>query len=140
MNYEYWVPAPSLAFEGVSALLETYRSRAAGSGVDPLGNYMAPLAYSQMQVVGLAIEGTGSLDDAALSEFTRRAVFSTVMGNITFGARGEWTHPRVLQVQFQGVVGNSVDQFRDGSRQVVVAPREMASGVLIYPFANARGT
>jgi branched-chain amino acid transport system substrate-binding protein len=67
---------------------------------------MAPLAYSQMQVVGLAIEGTGSLDDAALSEFTRRAVFSTVMGNITFGARGEWTHPRVLQVQFQGVVGN----------------------------------
>ncbi|RZN28053.1 amino acid ABC transporter substrate-binding protein [Bradyrhizobium sp. Leo121] len=137
VNYEYWVPAPSLAFEGVSALLETYRSRAAGSGVDPLGHYMAPLACSQMQVVGLAIEGTGSLDDAALSEFTRRAVFSTVMGNITFGSRGEWTHPRVLQVQFQGVVSNSVDQFRDGSRQVVVAPQEMASGVLIYPFANA---
>ncbi|MET4207315.1 hypothetical protein [Bradyrhizobium sp. LA2.1] len=103
------------------------------------GHYMAPLAYSQMQVVAQAIEGTGSLDDVALSEFTRRAVFSPVMGSITFGSRGEWTHPRVLQVQFQSVVGNSVDQFRDGSRQVVVAPQAMASGVLIYPFANARG-
>jgi len=110
------------------------------AGVDPLGHYMAPLAYAQMQVIAQAIEGTGSVDDAALSEFARSSVFSTVMGSITFGSRGEWTHPRVLQVQFQNVDGHSVDQFRDGSRQVVVAPQDMVSGALIYPFASARGS
>jgi len=68
------------------------------------------------------MEGTGSPEDFVLSEFTRRAVFSTVMGSITFGPLGDWTHPRVLHVRFQSVVGNSVDQFRDGSRQVVLAP------------------
>jgi branched-chain amino acid transport system substrate-binding protein len=138
VNYEYWVPAASLAFEGVENLLKAYRTRAAGSDVDPLGHYMAPLAYAQMQVVAQAIEATGSLDDTALSEFTRQAVFSTVMGSITFGSHGEWTNPRVLQVQFQGIVGHGTDQFRDGSRQIVVAPPEMVSGDLIYPFASAR--
>lgn len=138
INYEYWVPAPSLAFEGVTEMLDAYRSRAAGSDVDPLGHYMAPLAYAQMQVVAQAIEGTGGFDDAALSDFTRRTVFSTVMGDIAFGALGEWAQPRVLQVQFQGVDSGGVDQFRDGSRQVVVSPRKMVSGTLIYPFAKAR--
>ena len=138
VNYEYWVPAPSLAFEGVAELLETYRSRSTGTDLDALGHYMAPLAYAQMQVVSQAIEGTGSLDDAVLSEFTRHASFSTVMGGVTFGTRGEWTNPRVLQVQFQGITGHDLDQFREGSRQVVVAPQEMASGSLIYPFAKAR--
>jgi branched-chain amino acid transport system substrate-binding protein len=137
VNYEYWVPAPSLAFGGVAGLLETYRLRAANSGVDPLRHYMAPLAYAQMQVVAQAIESTGGADDAALSEFARSAVFSTVMGSITFGTRGEWTHPRVLQVQFQNIDGYGIDQFRDGSRQIVVAPQDMASGALIYPFASA---
>ncbi|MCP3402146.1 amino acid ABC transporter substrate-binding protein [Bradyrhizobium sp. CCGB20] len=138
VNYEYWVPAPSLAFEGVDKLLKTYSSRAAGSAVDPLGHYMAPLAYSQMQVIEQAIEGTRSLNDSALSEFTRNTEFSTVMGKIKFGVRGEWAHPRVLQLQFQNVDGSDVEQYRDGSRQVVVAPRELASGQLIYPFENAR--
>jgi branched-chain amino acid transport system substrate-binding protein len=138
VNYEYWVPAPSLAFEGVAELLETYRSRSEGSDLDALGHYMAPLAYAQMQVVAQAVESTRSLDDAVLSEFTRGAVFSTVMGEVTFGTRGEWTRPRVLQVQFQGITGHDLDQFRDGSRQVVVAPQEVASGSLIYPFAKAR--
>ena len=61
-----------------------------------------------------------------------------MMGEVTFGTRGEWTRPRVLQVQFQGITGHDLDRFRDGSRQVVVAPQEVASGSLIYPFAKAR--
>lgn len=139
VNYEYWAPVPSLAFDGVTELLATYRSLAVEAGVDPLGHYMAPLAYAQMQVVAQAIEGTGGLNDAELSEFARHSAFTTVMGKITFGALGEWMRPRVLQAQFQNVDGHDVDQFRDGSRQVVVAPQEMASGPLIYPYAKARG-
>jgi len=138
VNYEYWVPAPALAFKGVDELLKTYRARAAGSDVDPLGHYMAPLAYSQLQVVAQAVEATHNFADSELSEFTRNATFSTVMGEIKFGSRGEWAHPRVLQVQFQNIDGQGADQFRDGSRQIVVAPRNMASGPLIYPFQKAR--
>jgi branched-chain amino acid transport system substrate-binding protein len=59
------------------------------------------------------------------------------MGEIKFGANGEWAHPRVLQVQFQGIAGHEADQFKDGSRQVVVAPSAMASGQLIFPYADA---
>lgn len=138
VNYEYWVPAPALEFDGVSALLEEYRRRTAETDVDPLGHYMAPLAYAQLQVVAQSIEATDGVDDGALAEYARNAEFSTVMGKIKFGERGEWVRPRVLQVQFQGIEGHDVDQFRSGARQIVVAPREMASGALIYPFTDAR--
>lgn len=137
VNYEYWVPVSKLMFPGVEKFLGTYRHRATDAGIDLLGHYMAPLAYAQMQVVAKAVEATGGLDDAALSAFARETTFNTVMGEVKFGKNGEWTHPRVLQVQFQGIEGHDPDQFKDGSKQVVVSPGEMASGQLIYPYAKA---
>ncbi len=137
VNYEYWVPVPRMMFPGVQEFLNTYQARAHEDGVDLLGHYMAPLAYAQMQVVAEAVEATGGLDDTALSTFTRDATFNTVMGDVKFGKNGEWAHPRVLQVQFQGIDGYDADQFKDGSRQVVVAPSTLASGHLIFPYAEA---
>jgi branched-chain amino acid transport system substrate-binding protein len=99
---------------------------------------MAPLAYAQMQVVAQAVEATGGLEDANLSEYARTATFRTVMGDVQFGVNGEWTRPRVLQVQFQGVSGHDVDQFRSASGQVVVSPSSFVSGQLISPYADAR--
>ena len=140
VNYEYWAPVPKMMFPGVEEFLSTYRGRAAAAGVDLLGHYMAPLAYAQMQVVAKAVEATGGLDDAVLSAFTRETTFNTVMGEVKFGKNGEWTHPRVLQVQFQSIEGHEADQFKDGSRQVVVAPSAMASGQLIFPYAGGAMT
>ncbi|MQB44476.1 amino acid ABC transporter substrate-binding protein [Rhizobium sp. ICMP 5592] len=137
VNYEYWVPVPKMMFPGVRAFLDTYQARAIQADVDPLGHYMAPLAYAQMQVVAEAVEATRGLDDARLSAFACGATFDTVMGEIKFGRNGEWAHPRVLQVQFQSITGHGVDQFKDGSRQVVVSPGPMASGELIFPYADA---
>ncbi|KAB1085365.1 ABC transporter substrate-binding protein [Neorhizobium galegae] len=137
VNYEYWVPVPSMAFAGVDKFLSVYRSRAEAAGVDPLGHYMAPLAYAQMQVVARAVTETGGLDDAALSAFTREATFETVMGMVKFGSNGEWERPRVVQVQYQAIEGYDADQFKDASRQIVVAPAELSSGKLIYPYADA---
>ncbi len=137
VNYEYWAPVPTMIFPGVQEMLNTYRARAGDAGVDGLGHYMAPLAYAQMQVVAEAVEATGGFDDNALSTFTRQTTFRTVMGEVKFGKNGEWAHPRVLQVQFQGISGQGTDQFKDGSRQVVVAPDAMASGRLIFPYAAA---
>ncbi len=124
-------------FPGVQEMLNTYQARAGDAGVDLLGHYMAPLAYAQMQVVAQAVEATGGFDDASLSAYARDATFHTVMGDIRFGVNGEWAEPRVLQVQFQGISGHDVSQFRNGSRQIVVSPPNFASGKLGYPYAEA---
>jgi branched-chain amino acid transport system substrate-binding protein len=137
VNYEYWVPVSTMGFPGVAALLDIYRERARVEGVDLLGHYMAPLAYAQMQVVTKAILSTGGLDDQALSNFTRTAVFDTVMGEVSFGKNGEWETPRVVQVQFQGIDSHDADQFKDGSKQIAVSPSGLASGHLIFPYASA---
>ena len=71
-----------------------------------------------------AVEGTKSLDDAKLGDYIRANTFKTVVGDVKFGAKGEWAKSRVLQVQFQNVKGNDVAQFKDMSTQVVVAPAE----------------
>ena len=79
-----------------------------------------------------AVEGTKSLDDAKLGDYIRANTFKTVVGDVKFGAKGEWEKSRVLQVQFQNVKGNDVAQFKDMSTQVVVAPAEYESGKVIF--------
>jgi branched-chain amino acid transport system substrate-binding protein len=139
VNYEYWAPVPKMMFPGVQELLNTYQARAGDAGVDLLGHYMAPLAYAQMQVVAQAVEATGGFDDTRLSAHARGATFHTVMGDIRFGVKGEWPEPRVLQVQFQGISGHEVEQFRNGSRQIVVSPPNFVSGGFRFPYEEALG-
>ncbi len=138
VNYEYWAPSPALMFTGVEAFLATYQARAPEAGVDLLGHYTAPLAYAQMQVLEQAVQATQSLDDERLGAFTRAATFDTVMGPIQFGPGGEWSAPRVLQVQFQAITGHALGQFQGGAGQAVVWPAQLASGPLVYPYAAAR--
>jgi len=71
VNYEYWLPVPKMMFPGVMEFMEQYQSQAASAGVDPLGYYMAPQAYAQMQVVEQAVTATGSLEDEVLTAYTR---------------------------------------------------------------------
>jgi len=137
VNYEYWQPVPKMRFTGVEQLLKTYQARAADAGVDLLGHYMAPLAYAQLQVIAQAIEATCGFDDARLAAYARCTTFDTVMGSITFGINGEWAEPRVLQVQFQGITGHDIEQFRNGSRQTVVSPSAFSSGAFRFPYAEA---
>jgi branched-chain amino acid transport system substrate-binding protein len=136
VNYEYWQPVPKMMFPGVQQFLNTYQARAAGVGVDLLGHYMAPLAYAQMQVVAQAVGATGGFDDARLAAYARSTTFNTVMGTIRFGVNGEWAEPRVLQIQFQGISGHAVDQFQNGSRQIVVTPPDFTSGGLRFPYSE----
>jgi branched-chain amino acid transport system substrate-binding protein len=89
-------------------------------------------------VLAQAVEGTKSLDDTKLGDYIRANSFKTVVGDVRFGAKGEWAQSRVLQVQFQNVKGNDVGQFKDVSTQVVVAPTEYESGKVIYPYEKAK--
>jgi branched-chain amino acid transport system substrate-binding protein len=138
VNYEYWLPVEKLMYPGVKEMIEKYQARAEQEGTDPLGYYVAPMAYAQLQIVEQAITATQSLDDNTLSTYTRDAVFHTVVGDVKFGKGGGWIASRVLTVQFQNIDNNQVDTFRDSRVQVVVSPSEYASGTLIYPYAPKR--
>jgi branched-chain amino acid transport system substrate-binding protein len=39
-------------------------------------------------------------------------------------------------VQFQGIKGNDLEQFKRAGTQVIVYPKEFASGKLDLPFAD----
>ena len=138
VNYDFWLPVSKMDFPGVADLIKRYQARAAAEGVDPLGYYMAPWGYAQMQVLQQAVEGTKSIDDAKLGDYIRAHTFKTVVGDVKFGPKGEWAQSRVLQVQFQNVKGNDVGQFKDASTQVVVSPSEYESGKVIYPYEKAK--
>jgi branched-chain amino acid transport system substrate-binding protein len=68
----------------------------------------------------------------------RSTTFKTVVGDVTFGKGGEWTESRVLQVQFQNIKGNGLEQFRDISTQVIVSPAKYKTGDVIYPYEKAK--
>ncbi|HEX3971330.1 MAG TPA: amino acid ABC transporter substrate-binding protein [Stellaceae bacterium] len=138
VNYEYWLPVPKMMFPGVADMMTKYQSAAPSAGADPLGYYVAPQAYAQMQIVEQAVAGTGSLDDTKLAQFTRDASFKTVVGDVKFGTGGGWSEARVLQVQYQNIKGADLSEFKDATTQAVVWPPELASGALIYPYTEAK--
>jgi branched-chain amino acid transport system substrate-binding protein len=138
VNYEYWLPVPKMMYPGVAEVIAQYQSLAGGDGADPLGYYVAPQAYAQMQVVEQAVAGTGSLDDAKLAQFTRDASFKTVVGDVKFGQGGAWSEARVLQVQYQHIKNTNLSEFKDARTQAVVWPSSLASSTLIYPYATAK--
>ena len=138
VNYDYWLPFPKLTNPGVENLLKQYQARAQAEGVDPLGYYMAPWAYSQLQVIAQAVEASKSLDDKIIADYIRANTFSTVLGDVKFGANGEWAQPRMLQIQFHDIKSNDVGQFRQMDTQTLLTPEGYKSGTVIYPYEKAR--
>ena len=137
-NYDFWLPVPKMNFPGSADLMTKYQARAAAEGVDAYGYYMAPEAYAQMQVLQQAVEATKGFDDGKLADYIRANTFKTVMGDVKFGAKGEWAESRVLQVQFRNVKGNDPTQFKGIDTQVVVDPPTYESGKLVYPYEKAK--
>jgi branched-chain amino acid transport system substrate-binding protein len=138
VNYDFWLPVSKMQFPGVDELMKKYQARAASEGVDPLGYYMAPQSYAQMQVLAQAVTATKSLNDDKLADYIRSNTFKTVLGDVKFGKGGEWAEPRVLQIQFHDVKGNDVEQFRTMNTQTVLTPKEYNSGNVIYPYEKAK--
>jgi branched-chain amino acid transport system substrate-binding protein len=137
VNYDTWLPVKSMQFPGSMELLKKYQERAPKEGVDPLGYYMPVWAYSQLQVLGQAIEGAKTLNDDKLAAYIRKTTFKTVVGNVKFGKLGEWAQERTIAVQFQNIKGNKIDDFRDPTVEVVLYPPKYKSGDVIYPYEKA---
>lgn len=136
VNYDFWVPAPTLKFKGVDAFLAKYQKEAQGKGVDPLGYYLPPYAYAYLQVLQEAIEGTKSMDQAKIGAYMRSSTFDTVVGKVKFAPNGEWAKSRALMVQFQGIKDNKLATFEKPDTRVVLYPSEWKSGSFNYPYAK----
>ena len=137
VNFDFWLPGPALQFDGIMDVLKRYQAEAAKQGVDPLGYYMVPWSYAYLQVLADAVEATKGLDQDKLAKYMHEATFKTVVGDVKFGADGEWAVPRMLQVQYQHIKSNDVDQFRDPKNSAILTPPSLKDGALIYPYADA---
>jgi branched-chain amino acid transport system substrate-binding protein len=138
VNYDFWLPAPTMNFPGVMDFIKKYQAKAATEGVDPLGYYIAPWAYAELEVLAQAVSATKSLDDNKLADYIHNTEFKTVVGDVKFGFEGEWSQARILMIQFQNIRSNGLDQFRDLSTQVILAPSQFKSGDIIYPYEKAK--
>lgn len=138
VDYDFWLPVGSYATPEALDFLKQYQAKAQSAGVDVLGYYLPPFAFSDMQVLQQAVEGTHSLDQHKLADYLRSHTFHTLVGDITFGPNGEWTQPRVMEVQFQGVKGNDLAQFKEPKTEAVLWPSSLKNGTVIYPFSDAR--
>ena len=137
VDYDFWEPAKTLVFPGVDEFLKKYQAKAKGAGVDPLGYYLPPFAYANLQVLAQAVEGTKSLDQDKLAAYARSHSFKTIVGDIKYGPNGEWAEPRVSEVQFQNVKANDVEQFKDPKTEVILWPPALKTGELMYPYTDA---
>jgi branched-chain amino acid transport system substrate-binding protein len=134
VGFEYYVPEPTMKFPGIEAFLKRYQEIADKEGVDPLGFYIPPYVYAEMQVLEQAVTAVKSIDQSKLADYIHATTFKTIVGEVKFGPKGEWAESRVLFVQYQNVVGNELDQFQHPGKQVILAPARYKSGELKYPY------
>ncbi|HVH74218.1 MAG TPA: amino acid ABC transporter substrate-binding protein [Stellaceae bacterium] len=138
IDYDWWIPAQTMHFPGILEFLKKYQAKAASAGVDPLGWYLPPFAYANLQVLGDAIEGAKTLDQTKLADYIRSHTFKTIVGDIRFGKDGEWSKPRVLEVQWQGIKGHSLNEFKSTKVEPILEPSIYRTGKVIGPYSAIR--
>ena len=142
VNGSVWEPVKTMEFPSVMEFLKKYQAKAGTEGVDPLGYFLPPFAYSELQILGDAVEATKSLDDAVLADYMHSHSFRTVVGDIAFGSDGEWREARPIWVQYHDIKDFDLEQFRgpDPITVSILAPDSYKNGAMIYPYTKARGT
>jgi len=138
VNFNTWLPEPSMYYDGTKAFFETYSKRAIEAKVDPLGYYLAPFGYAEGQLIEAAVKSVGSLDQKAIAKYLHENEVKTIVGPISFSADGERKVTATLQAQFQGIVDKNMDQFKKSGKQVILFPPNLKSGELVTPFEAAR--
>jgi branched-chain amino acid transport system substrate-binding protein len=138
VNFNTWLPEPSMYYDGTKAFFETYSKRATEAKVDPLGYYLAPFGYAEGQLIEAAVKATGSLDQKAIAKYLHENEVQTIVGPISFAADGERKVTATLQAQFQGIIDKNMDQFKKPGKQVILFPEKLKSGEFVTPFEAAR--
>ncbi len=137
INGALWAPVPTMMFPGIAHFLKEYQARAKAAGVDPLGYFMPPFAYAELQILGDAVEATRSLNQDTLARYIHSHTFHTIVGDITFGPSGEWIKARPVWIQYHNIKGHGLDQFEGAKTVMILAPPKYKTGTLIYPYTRA---
>jgi len=138
VSYEFYVPEAASKLPNVNDFLVRYHAHATSAGVDPLGYYLPPYAYAMMQVIEQSVKATNGLDQEKLSSYMHSHTFDTIVGSVKFGKNGEWATSRALTVQYRGITGNGLDQWKKSGNVTILAPKEYETGTLRAPYQDAR--
>jgi branched-chain amino acid transport system substrate-binding protein len=137
-NVDLWEPVKTMQFPGVMDFLKKYQAKAPAEGIDLLGYFLPPFAYSELQVLAQAVEATKSLDEGKLADYMHSHPFQTIEGDLAFGPDGEWTAARPIWVQYHDIKGSDIEQFREPKTVTILAPEKYKTGTLTYPYDKAR--
>jgi branched-chain amino acid transport system substrate-binding protein len=138
VNYNTWLPEPSMQFPGTKEFFEKYTKRAVEAKVDPLGFYIAPYGYAMGQMIEQAVGATKSLDQKAIAKYLHANTMETIVGPIAYAEDGEWKESATVEAQFRGIKDKNMDQFRQQGKQVILFPDNLKTGTLVTPFEAAR--
>ncbi|TMH55293.1 MAG: branched-chain amino acid ABC transporter substrate-binding protein [Betaproteobacteria bacterium] len=138
VNYESYTPEVAQQFPFLEQFLAKYQARAVKEGVDPLGYYLPPYSYAMMQVLEQAIKATGGLDQTKLADYIHKNEFDTFVGKVRFAKNGEWSVPRMMTVQYHGIAGNDLEQWKKPGHVTVIAPAQYKTGTLVAPYQDAK--
>jgi branched-chain amino acid transport system substrate-binding protein len=138
INYNSWLPEPSMFFDGTKEFFAKYGPRAVEAKVDPLGYYLAPFGYAQGQLIEAAVNATKGLDQKAIAKYLRENEHKTIVGPISFSPDGERKVSATLQAQYRGVVDKNLEQFKTAGKQVILFPDNLKTGEVVVPFEAAR--
>ena len=138
VDYDFWLPWSGARLAGSQGVPEAIPGEGAVGGCRPAG--ILPAAVRLWLHAGAATGGRGrkSLDQDKLADYLRSHTFKTIVGDIKFGPNGEWAEPRVLEVQFQNVKANDVEQFKDPKTEVILWPPELKTGDLMFPYSDVK--
>jgi branched-chain amino acid transport system substrate-binding protein len=138
INYETWVPTEKM-MAPAAAFFKKYQELAPAAKVDPLGYYLGGWGYAYISVLGNAVAGAKSLDDDKIADYLRKNTHKTIMGDWSYGPNGEWTKSGMMQVQYHGIKeGAGLETWKGMSYQTILTPSALATGKVIYPYANVK--
>jgi branched-chain amino acid transport system substrate-binding protein len=135
VNYETWVPSEKMMAPAVE-FFKKYQAKAGAEGVDPLGYYLGGWGYAYINMLGEAIAGTKSVDDDKIADWLRKTPHKTIMGDWSYGAKGEWTKSGMMQVQYHDI--KEGETWKGMNYQTVLSPAALKTGDLIYPYEKAK--
>ena len=140
VDYDWWIPAPTMQFPGITDFLKKYQAKAAGRRRRPAGLVFAALRLCRSAGAGRR-DGRRPRASTRPSSPTTSAATRSRPSSATsaFGKDGEWSKPRVLEVQWQGIKNNSLDQFKDTKTEVILEPAQYRTGTVTAPYNGSAG-
>jgi branched-chain amino acid transport system substrate-binding protein len=138
VNYETFVPSDKM-MAPAAEFFKKYQAKAGAEGVDPLGYYLGGWGYAYISLLGDAVTGAKSINDAKIADYLRNGTHKTIMGSWSYGPGGEWTKSGMMQVQYHDIKeGAGLETWRGMNYQTVLTPADQATGKVIYPYEKAK--